>query len=201
VYKWRAIYCWKTLDEGYNFALDFISIGGLHTKLWGPKVPKVVGVPTLGISGNGSPGTKCHLDVGLVKRHKVYYKGEGGGFFQVQAVMNFVNLVSLSLPVDRPSTQKCSNYALTNLLFGLCKSMWMIKCLSFILVSFWSFSTSLYPKVLRAREHAPTLYFFVVFTSDSPLKLSRSLGSHQWFTFWITMPILQSVFSLDTYNK
>jgi len=31
----------------------------------------------LGISGLpfGSPGTKCHLDVGLVERHKVYYKG------------------------------------------------------------------------------------------------------------------------------
>jgi hypothetical protein len=24
--------------------------------------------------------TQCHLDVGLVERHKVYYKGEGGGF-------------------------------------------------------------------------------------------------------------------------
>jgi hypothetical protein len=29
---------------------------------------------------SGNPGTKCHLDVGLVERHKVYYKGEGGGF-------------------------------------------------------------------------------------------------------------------------
>jgi hypothetical protein len=28
----------------------------------------------------GSPGTKCHLDMGLMKRHRVYYKGEGGGF-------------------------------------------------------------------------------------------------------------------------
>jgi len=27
--------------------------------------------------------TKCHLDVGFMKRHKVYYKGEGGGFLQV----------------------------------------------------------------------------------------------------------------------
>jgi len=24
-------------------------------------------------------GTKCHLDVGFVERHRVYYKGEGGG--------------------------------------------------------------------------------------------------------------------------
>jgi len=54
----------------------------LHTKLWGPKV---VGVPTLGILGLSlrSPRTKCHLDVGLVERHIVHYKGEGGGFPQV----------------------------------------------------------------------------------------------------------------------
>jgi hypothetical protein len=70
------------LLESYNFALDLISIGGLHIKLWDPKV---VGISTLAISGLsfGSLGTKCHLDVALMKRHKVYYKGEGAGFPQV----------------------------------------------------------------------------------------------------------------------
>jgi hypothetical protein len=99
--KWRQTYHWKALDKGYNFALDLISIEGLHTKLWGPKDAKV---PTLGISGLpfGSPGTKCHLDVGLVERHIVYYKGEGGGFPQFWAM---VNLVSPSLPMARPSTK------------------------------------------------------------------------------------------------
>jgi hypothetical protein len=67
--RWRATYRWKALDESYNFALNFISIGGLYTKLWGPKVAEV---PTLKISG--LPKTKCHLDVGLVERHRVYYK-------------------------------------------------------------------------------------------------------------------------------
>jgi hypothetical protein len=78
--RWHATYHWKALDEGYNFALD--SIGGLHTKLW---APKVVGVPVVRISGLPleSLRTKCHLDVGLVKRHKIYNKREGGGFFQV----------------------------------------------------------------------------------------------------------------------
>jgi len=80
--RWCETYCWKTLEEGYNFASDLISIGGLDTKLWGPKV---AGVPTLAISGFpfGSPKTKCHLDVGLMERYKIYYKGEGGGFPQV----------------------------------------------------------------------------------------------------------------------
>jgi len=108
--RWRATYRWKVLNKGYNFALDLISIEGLHTKLWGPKV----GTPAKswesqlwGISGLpfGNPGTKCHLDVGLMKRHKIYYKGEGGGFPQIRAV---VSLMSSSLPMVRPCTKSVS---------------------------------------------------------------------------------------------
>jgi len=47
VFRCHATYRWKALDEGYSFALDLISIRGLHTKLWRPKV---AGVPTLAIS-------------------------------------------------------------------------------------------------------------------------------------------------------
>jgi len=45
------------------------------------------------ISGlpHGSPGTKSHLEVGLMERHIVYYKGEGGGFPQVRAMVSLVN--------------------------------------------------------------------------------------------------------------
>jgi hypothetical protein len=41
VCRWRAINCWKDLDDGYNVSLDLTSIGGLHTKLWASKVVKV----------------------------------------------------------------------------------------------------------------------------------------------------------------
>jgi hypothetical protein len=66
--------------------------------------PKVTGIPILGILRLplGSPKTKCHLDVGLMANHRIYYKGDGGGFPQVQAVVIFV---SLNLPVARLSTQ------------------------------------------------------------------------------------------------
>jgi hypothetical protein len=40
--------------------------------------------------------------VGLVERHRVYYKGEGGGFPRVRAV---VSLVSPNLPMVRSSTK------------------------------------------------------------------------------------------------
>ncbi len=94
-------YSWKVLDEGYNFALDLFSIRGLHAKLWAPKVRGVLVARILGFS-LGSPKTKCHLDVGPMASHKVYYKGEGGGFPQVRAVMS---LVSPSLPMVHPNTK------------------------------------------------------------------------------------------------
>ncbi len=63
----------------------------------------------MGPQSRGSPNfgnfvlrQKCHLDVGLMERHKVYYKGEGGGFPQIQSM---VSLVSPSLHVARPSTK------------------------------------------------------------------------------------------------
>jgi hypothetical protein len=76
---WHATYNWKALDKGYNFALNFISIEGLQTKLWAPKIARI---PTLRISGFplGSFGTKCHLGVSPVVNHRIYYKGEGDGF-------------------------------------------------------------------------------------------------------------------------
>jgi len=52
-----------------------------------------------------TPRTKCHLDVGFVERYRVYYKGEGGVFPQVRAV---VSLASSSLPVVCPSTKSVS---------------------------------------------------------------------------------------------
>ncbi len=81
----------------------------MHAKLW---AHKVAGVPTLAISRLrlGSPRTKCHLDVGLMERHKIYYKGEGGDFPQVWAV---VSLVSPSCPwlVLAPKVlQLCTNH-------------------------------------------------------------------------------------------
>jgi hypothetical protein len=92
--RWLATFRWKDLEEGYNFASYLIWIKGLHTKLC---APKVVRIPTLGISGLsvGSLGTKCHLGAGHRAKHRVYYKGEGGGFPQVWVV---VSLVSSSCP-------------------------------------------------------------------------------------------------------
>jgi hypothetical protein len=49
-------------------------------------------VPFGAISGlpPRSPGKNSHLDVASVESCRVYYKGEGGGFPQVRAVMSLV---------------------------------------------------------------------------------------------------------------
>jgi hypothetical protein len=121
--RWCATYHWKDLDEGYNFSLDLISIRCLHTKLWAPKVAKV---PTLGILGLplGNPGTKWHLGASRVTRHKVYYKGEGGGFPQVWAV---VSLASSCLLVACPCTKmfELSFNRVVVLFVHVCGSNWI----------------------------------------------------------------------------
>ncbi len=103
--SWCVTYRWKTLNKGYNFAPNLISIGGLHAKLW---AFKIIGVLVVGISGLPL-GTKWHLGARPMAKHKVYYKGEGGGYPQVQAVVSFMNLC---LPVARLCTkvlQLCMN--------------------------------------------------------------------------------------------
>jgi hypothetical protein len=116
--KWHATYRWKVLDENYSFALHLISIGGLQRKLW---APNVAGILSLRISRLplGSSGTKCHLDVALVERHKIYYKGEGGGFPQVRAMVSFVSLNCLWLILTPKVLQLCINH----LVLVLCRSV------------------------------------------------------------------------------
>jgi hypothetical protein len=52
-----------------------------------------------------SPGKKCHSDVASAESYREYYKGEGGGFPRVWAV---VSQVSPRLPVACPNTKKCA---------------------------------------------------------------------------------------------
>ncbi len=71
----------------------------------------------------GSLGTQWQLDATLVAKHRKYYKGgrwwlplssgRGESCEFMYAHVSFMH-------------QKCLDYALTNLLFGLCKSMWII---------------------------------------------------------------------------
>jgi hypothetical protein len=121
----------------------------------------------------GEPETKWHLGASPVASHKVYYKGEGGGFPQVRAMVNFVSSSSL---VACPSTKSAPTMYQTTCCLVLCRSMWVIKCLSFLL----SPISKLQHALLSSKCYEPwnlssTPCFCVVFISDSHLSLSRSL--------------------------
>jgi hypothetical protein len=173
---------WHTVGKistRYNFVSDFIPIGGLHTKLW----PfKVVRVQILGISKLplGSPGTKWHLGANPVAMHKIYYKGEGGGFPQVWAE---VSLMSLNLLVVHRSTRKCSNFTLTNLLFGFVQvrvSDWLLIILP-----------SLIPKLQRAPlppkccelGSMPQFLIFSLFSPQTHIWIYQGTWEHVRYPF------------------
>ncbi len=58
----------------------------------------------------GVPREKSHLDVGPVERCRVYYKGEGGGVPQVQAVVSFVCPCCPWLILAPKVLQLCTNH-------------------------------------------------------------------------------------------
>jgi hypothetical protein len=105
-----------------QFCLKPHSIKGLHTKLW---ASKVMGVHCLSILGVPiwEPETKWHLDVGPMARHKKYYKGR----WRLPPSPSRGEFCESMFARDSSVHQKCSNYALINLLFGLCKLVWIIE--------------------------------------------------------------------------
>jgi len=104
----RATYCWKALDENYNFVLDYIWIRGLLAKLWGSKVSRIL---VGGISG---------LPRG---RSRVYYKGEGGGFPQVRAMVSLVCPCCPWLVLAPKMLQLCTNH----FVWVVCRPVWVNK--------------------------------------------------------------------------
>jgi hypothetical protein len=98
--------------------------------------------------------TKNHLDVGLVEKCKVYYKGEGGGFPQVRAVVSLVCPSCFWFILAPKVLQLCTNH----FVLVFCKPVWVSKTCQIFLVPSRSSSTPLYPsKVLQAKCRNPTL--------------------------------------------
>ncbi len=170
VCRWHATYRWKVLDEGYNFVLNLTSIRDLRSR-----APKVMEVQTLRILRLplGSRRTKWHLGVSFMARHRVYYKGEGGGLppssghgESCESIFAYGSSVH----------QRCSNSALTNLLFGFCRFVWVSDLFVNLPSPIPELQHTLYPEVLRARERTPTASPFVVFFLDSKLSPSKSFG-------------------------
>jgi hypothetical protein len=66
VCRWIATHRWKALKESYKFASDLIPIEGLSKELWAAKFLGVQ-IGTVSRPLLGSPGKKCHSDVGVTE--------------------------------------------------------------------------------------------------------------------------------------
>jgi hypothetical protein len=167
VFKWNATYRW----QGINFALDFTSIESLHTNLW---ACKITGIPILGIYrlSLGSPGTKWHLDVGPVTRDKEYFKGEGGGFSQVRAMMSLVSPCFPMAYLAPKMFQLCTN----QLVVCLCTSVWVIESFVNLLNPHPGAPTCpSTPEMLQAKKRTLTFSPSIVLTFGLTVSPSRCL--------------------------
>jgi hypothetical protein len=72
VYKWHVTYFWKFFNKGYNFALNFTLIRGLHKKMAFQSV-KNLNFESFETPHLGSPRTRWHLDAAHVVNHREYY--------------------------------------------------------------------------------------------------------------------------------
>jgi hypothetical protein len=168
----HATYCWKTLDKSYNFASDRILIGGLLAKLWGSKVAGVLTWAILGLP-LGSLGTKSHLDVGSMANDRVYYKGEGGGFPQVQAVVSLVCPCCSWFVLAPKVFQLCSNH----IVLVLCRPVWVSEACQLFLVPSRSSNTPLHPSKCCELRNVPQLLPLPLFSTWTHIWVPQGVGS------------------------
>ncbi len=81
--------------------------------------------------------------------------------------------------------QKGSSYALTHLLFGLCRFMWVIELLDNLPGSHLGAPACLFiVEMLQAKNHAPTFSPSIIFTFRFVVSPSRSLGDALGEAIW-----------------
>jgi hypothetical protein len=81
------------------------------------------------------------LDVASVESCRVYYKGEGGGFSQVQAVMSLVCPCCPWFVLTPKVLQLCTNH----FVWVVCRPMWVSEACQLFLVPSRSSNMPLYP--------------------------------------------------------
>jgi hypothetical protein len=143
--------------------------------MWSLCTCKVIGVLIVGISGlpSGSLGTKSHLDVALVESCRVYYKGEGGGFPQVRAVVSLVCSSCLWLILTPKMFQLCGNHPL----LVLCRFMWIIEACQFFLIPSWNSSMPSYPPKCCEPGGGPDSLGFRCFQFGIHIWVRQGVGS------------------------
>jgi len=130
----------------------------------------------------GVPGEKSHLDVGPVERCRVYYKGEGGGFPQVWAIVSLLCSCCPWLVLAPKVFQLCTNH----LVWIVCMHVWVSEACQLFLVPSQSSNTPLYPSKCCELGNVPRLFPFrclvlgLTFESFKELGVRHKLTCLNW---------------------
>jgi len=124
-------------------------------------------------SHSGIPGEKSHLDVGSVASHREYYKGEGGGFPQVQAVVNLVCPCCPWLILAPKVLKLCTNH----FVWVVCRPMWVSEACQLFLVPSQNSNTPLYPSKCCELGSVPRLLLLPLFSTWIHIWVFQGVGS------------------------
>jgi hypothetical protein len=119
------------------------------------------------------PGEKSHLDVDLVERCRIYYKGEGGGFPQVRVMVSLVCPCCPWLVLTPKVLQLCSNH----LVWVVCRPVWVSEVCKFFLVPSRSSNTPLYPSKCCELRSVPQLLPLPLFCTWTHFWILQGVGS------------------------
>jgi hypothetical protein len=162
---------WKALDESYNLSLDHVAIGFCNREIWASKVPRLE-PRTVSRLQLESPEKNNHLNVASAASCKVYYKGEGGGFPQVRAVVSLVCPCCPWLVLAPRVFQLCTNH----FMWVVCRPVWMSEACQLVLVPSWSSNTPLYPSKCCELGACPDSFFFRYFLLEPTFGSFEELG-------------------------
>jgi hypothetical protein len=126
------------------------------------------------------PREKSHLDVGPVERCRIYYKGEGGGFPQVRAVVSLVCPCCPWLVVTPKVFQLCTNH----FVWGVCRPVWVSEACQLFLIPSWSSNTPLYPSKCCELWSVPRLFPFQCLVLGLASESFKELGVRRFLTTW-----------------
>jgi len=122
--------------------------------------------------------TRLNIHVGSMESHKVYYKGEGGGFPQVRAMVSLVCPCCPWLVLAPRVLQLCTNH----FVWVVCRPVWVTKACQLFLVPSRSSNTPLYPSKCCELGSVLRLLLFRCFLLGLTFEPFKELGVCQsWY--------------------
>jgi hypothetical protein len=137
-------------------------------------------------SHSGVPRKKSHLDVGSVASHRVYYKGEGGVFPQVRAVVSLVCPCCPWLILAPKVFQPCTNH----FVWVVCRPVWVSEACQLFLVPSRSSNMPFYPSKCCELRNVPRLLLLPLSFTWTRIWVLPGIGSVSLLARTLASPYL-----------